>query len=95
MFILYNVVNSLTHLTFIMFSGGTMVATRSFKLVLLLLCSLLTFLLAKSAPNQQKDTYNYDEYFVGKTIVKNAVSKGAGKFFHLYNSKPIEVNSEF
>ncbi|KAL3360744.1 hypothetical protein AABB24_013941 [Solanum stoloniferum] len=53
-----------------------MVATRSFKLVLLLLCSL-TFLLAESAPNQQKDTYNYDEYFVEKTILKNAVSKGA------------------
>ncbi|KAL3329932.1 hypothetical protein AABB24_034010 [Solanum stoloniferum] len=55
-----------------------MVATRSFKFViLLLLCSLLTVLLAESAPNQQKDTYNYDEYFVEKTILKNAVSKGA------------------
>ncbi|KAH0641813.1 hypothetical protein KY290_035181 [Solanum tuberosum] len=54
-----------------------MVATRSFKLVILLLLFSLTVLLAESAPNQQKDTYNYDEYFVEKTTVKNAVSKGA------------------
>ncbi|XP_055822272.1 pectin acetylesterase 8-like [Solanum dulcamara] len=52
-----------------------MVATRSFKLVLLLLCSL-TILLAENTPNQQKDT-SIDEYFIEKTIVKNVVSKGA------------------
>ncbi|KAG5589690.1 hypothetical protein H5410_040204 [Solanum commersonii] len=54
-----------------------MVTTRSFKLVIFLLLCSLTVLLAESAPNQQKDTYNYDEYFVEKTILKNAVSKGA------------------
>lgn len=56
-----------------------MIATRSIQLVFILICSLVISKIVSAKvnelPKQEKGTDH--AYFVDKTIVQNAVSKGA------------------